>query len=104
MLQAAYLAAAQRLAHYKDESSLSAFVWLRMVLMQTMTDKYYGCAGFGGAGERRGGDVIGMGNAGIAAFGGIRGRTVDSVVSLTNVAETTDPQFPATSSACTYNV
>jgi RNA polymerase sigma-70 factor, ECF subfamily len=38
VLQEAYLAAAQRLAHYNDNSSLSPFVWLRMVLMQTMTD------------------------------------------------------------------
>ena len=38
VLQEAYLAAAQRLSHYSDETSLSPFVWLRMVLMQTMID------------------------------------------------------------------
>jgi RNA polymerase sigma-70 factor (ECF subfamily) len=38
ILQEAYLAAAQRLAHYDTESSWSPFVWLRMVLMQTLVD------------------------------------------------------------------
>jgi RNA polymerase sigma-70 factor (ECF subfamily) len=38
VLQEAYLGAAQRIAHYNDDLSLSPFVWLRMVLMQTMTD------------------------------------------------------------------
>jgi RNA polymerase sigma-70 factor (ECF subfamily) len=38
VLQEAYLAAAQRISHYKDDSSLSPFVWLRMMLMQTMID------------------------------------------------------------------
>lgn len=38
VLQETYLAAASRLQHYGEESSLSPFVWLRMVLMQTLTD------------------------------------------------------------------
>jgi RNA polymerase sigma-70 factor, ECF subfamily len=38
VLQEVYLAAAQRISHYKDDSSLSPFVWLRMMLMQTMID------------------------------------------------------------------
>jgi RNA polymerase sigma-70 factor (ECF subfamily) len=38
VLQEAYLAAAQRIDRYGDDSSLSPFVWLRMVLMQTLID------------------------------------------------------------------
>ncbi|MGA2059889.1 MAG: sigma-70 family RNA polymerase sigma factor [Thermoguttaceae bacterium] len=38
VLQEAYLAAAQRIEHYGNDSSLSPFVWLRMVLMQTLID------------------------------------------------------------------
>lgn len=38
VLQEAYLAAAQRLQYYGDGSPLSPFVWLRMVLLQTLTD------------------------------------------------------------------
>lgn len=38
VLQEAYLAAAQRLEHYGDGTSFSPFVWLRMVLMQTLID------------------------------------------------------------------
>lgn len=38
VLQEAYLAAAQRLSHYTHESTFSPFVWLRMVLLQTLTD------------------------------------------------------------------
>jgi RNA polymerase sigma-70 factor, ECF subfamily len=38
VLQEAYLAAAARLGHYNDESTFSPFVWVRMVLMQTLTD------------------------------------------------------------------
>jgi RNA polymerase sigma-70 factor (ECF subfamily) len=38
VLQEAYLAAAQRLGHYRDESSDSSFIWLRMVVLQTLTD------------------------------------------------------------------
>jgi RNA polymerase sigma-70 factor, ECF subfamily len=38
IIQEAYLAALQRLSHYNDESSISPFVWMRMVLMQTMID------------------------------------------------------------------
>jgi RNA polymerase sigma-70 factor, ECF subfamily len=38
VLQEAYLAAAQRIDHYNDDTSLSPFVWLRMVLMQTLID------------------------------------------------------------------
>lgn len=37
VLQEAYLAAASRLEHYGD-GSFSPFVWLRMILMQTLTD------------------------------------------------------------------
>jgi RNA polymerase sigma-70 factor (ECF subfamily) len=38
VLQEAYLAAAQRLAHYGNTSSMSPFVWLRMLVLQTLTD------------------------------------------------------------------
>jgi RNA polymerase sigma-70 factor (ECF subfamily) len=38
VLQEAYLAAASRLQHYRDESSSSPFVWLRMIVLQTLTD------------------------------------------------------------------
>ncbi len=38
VLQEAYLAAAGRLEHYGPDSSFSPFVWLRMILMQTLTD------------------------------------------------------------------
>jgi RNA polymerase sigma-70 factor, ECF subfamily len=38
VLQEAYLAAAQRIKNYGEDSSLSAFVWLRMILMQTLVD------------------------------------------------------------------
>ena len=38
VLQEAYLAAAQRLGHFDGDSSPSPFVWLRMVVMQTLTD------------------------------------------------------------------
>jgi RNA polymerase sigma-70 factor (ECF subfamily) len=38
VLQEAYIAAAQRIEHYGNDSSLSPFVWLRMVLMQTLID------------------------------------------------------------------
>jgi RNA polymerase sigma-70 factor, ECF subfamily len=38
VLQEAYLAAAARLVHYADDSRLSPFVWVRMVLVQTLTD------------------------------------------------------------------
>ena len=38
VLQEAYLAAAQRLPHYRTESSQSPFVWLRMIVVQTLTD------------------------------------------------------------------
>jgi RNA polymerase sigma-70 factor (ECF subfamily) len=40
VLQEAYLAAAQRLVHYRAESSMSPFVWLRMIVMQTLTDAH----------------------------------------------------------------
>jgi RNA polymerase sigma-70 factor, ECF subfamily len=38
VLQDAYLAAAERLSHYRDESTFSPFVWLRMIVLQTLTD------------------------------------------------------------------
>lgn len=38
VLQEAYLAAAGRLEHYGGEASFSAFVWLRMIVLQTLTD------------------------------------------------------------------
>jgi RNA polymerase sigma-70 factor (ECF subfamily) len=38
VLQEAYLAAADRLQHYRDESSSSPFVWLRMIVLQTLTN------------------------------------------------------------------
>lgn len=38
VLQEAYLAALQRLGHYRDESSASPLVWLRLIVMQTLTD------------------------------------------------------------------
>jgi RNA polymerase sigma-70 factor (ECF subfamily) len=40
VLQEAYLAAVQRLEHYVADPLPSAFVWLRMIVMQTLTDLY----------------------------------------------------------------
>jgi len=38
VLQEGYLAGAERLQHYDNDSPLSPFVWLRMVVLQTLTD------------------------------------------------------------------
>ena len=38
VLQEAYLAASERLRHYADNASSSPFVWLRMIVLQTLTD------------------------------------------------------------------
>lgn len=38
VLQEAYLAAAQRLGHYAADCSVSPFVWLRAIVLQTLTD------------------------------------------------------------------
>jgi RNA polymerase sigma-70 factor (ECF subfamily) len=38
ILQEAYLDAAQRIGHYRDESPASSFLWLRMIVTQTMID------------------------------------------------------------------
>ena len=38
VLQEAYLAAAKRVHHFAEESSTSFFVWLRMIVMQTLID------------------------------------------------------------------
>ena len=38
VLQEAYLAAADRLQHFRDDSTSSPFVWLRLVVLQTLTD------------------------------------------------------------------
>jgi RNA polymerase sigma-70 factor (ECF subfamily) len=38
VLQEAYLAAGQRLIHYAEDSTISPFVWIRMIVMQTLTD------------------------------------------------------------------
>ena len=38
VLQEAYVAAAERLRHYAGDSSSSPFVWLRMIVLQTLTD------------------------------------------------------------------
>jgi RNA polymerase sigma-70 factor (ECF subfamily) len=38
VLQEGYLAAAERLQHYGNDTPLSPFVWLRMVILQTLTD------------------------------------------------------------------
>jgi RNA polymerase sigma-70 factor (ECF subfamily) len=38
VLQEAYLAAARRVRHYSAQTQMSAFVWLRMNVMQTLTD------------------------------------------------------------------
>lgn len=38
VLQEAYLAAAGRLEHYHQESSLLPIVWVRLILLQTLTD------------------------------------------------------------------
>jgi RNA polymerase sigma-70 factor, ECF subfamily len=40
VLQEAYLAAAGRLEHYNVDSCFSPFIWLRMILMQTLTDMH----------------------------------------------------------------
>lgn len=38
ILQEAYLAAAKRIRHYRDDSPASEFLWLRMIVSQTMID------------------------------------------------------------------
>ena len=38
VLQEAYLAAAQRIEHYLDDSSQTFFIWLRLIANQTMID------------------------------------------------------------------
>jgi RNA polymerase sigma-70 factor (ECF subfamily) len=38
VLQEAYLAASTRLVHYAEDCTLTPFVWLRMVFMQTLID------------------------------------------------------------------
>ena len=38
VLQEAYLAAAQRIEHYRKKEAPSPFVWLRMIVMQTLID------------------------------------------------------------------
>jgi RNA polymerase sigma-70 factor, ECF subfamily len=38
VLQEAYLAAAGRLKHYHEESTVSPLVWVRTILLQTLTD------------------------------------------------------------------
>jgi RNA polymerase sigma-70 factor (ECF subfamily) len=38
ILQEAYLDAAQRILHYRDDSPASSFLWLRMIVTQTMID------------------------------------------------------------------
>lgn len=40
VLQEAYLAAARRLEHYVADPTWSPFIWLRMIVMQTMTDMH----------------------------------------------------------------
>ena len=40
VLQEAYLAAARRLEHYGAEAKFSPFVWLRMIVNQTLIDTY----------------------------------------------------------------
>lgn len=40
VLQDAYLAAAQRLDHYRSRPSMSAFVWLRLIAGQTLIDAH----------------------------------------------------------------
>jgi RNA polymerase sigma-70 factor (ECF subfamily) len=40
ILQEAYLAAAQRIQHYRDESANSSFLWLRMIVTQTIIDTH----------------------------------------------------------------
>ena len=38
VLQEAFLAASQRLAHYAESSATSPFIWLRMIVNQTLVD------------------------------------------------------------------
>ena len=38
VLQEAYLAATQRIGHYDGKSAMSPFVWLRLIVQQTMID------------------------------------------------------------------
>ncbi len=40
ILQEAYLDAVQRIAHYRNESPGSAFLWLRMIVNQTLVDAH----------------------------------------------------------------
>lgn len=38
VLQESYLAAAERIRHFLDNPSISIFVWLRLIVLQTLTD------------------------------------------------------------------
>ncbi len=38
VLQEAYVSATERLRHYASDSKFSPFVWLRMIVLQTLTD------------------------------------------------------------------
>ena len=40
VLQESYLAAAQRIEHFARDSSASPFLWLRMIVLQVLTDVY----------------------------------------------------------------
>ena len=40
ILQEAYLDAAKRIQHYRDDSPASSFLWLRMIVTQTMIDTH----------------------------------------------------------------
>ena len=38
VLQESFLAASQRLQHFRDNPTMSVFVWLRLIVLQTLTD------------------------------------------------------------------
>ena len=40
LLQESYLAAAQRLEHFRERPAMSAFVWLRLIASQTLVDAH----------------------------------------------------------------
>lgn len=53
VLQQSYIEAAKRLGHFRGESATSAFVWLRLVVVQTMVDLHRAHLGTGGRDANR---------------------------------------------------
>jgi len=53
VLQQAYIEAAKRLGHFRGETATAAFVWLRLVVVQTMVDLHRAHIGAGARDAKR---------------------------------------------------